>query len=93
VYGVKWILLVYGLASVVAFVAYGLDKRAAIRGRWRIPESTLHLMELVGGFPGSFIGQHLFRHKLAKIRYIVVFWLIVAAHACGWAAWWWLKRA
>ena len=51
---ISWILLIYAAASVVAFVAYGLDKRAAVRGRWRIPEATLHAMELFGGFPAPF---------------------------------------
>jgi len=89
--GVKWILLVYAAASVVAFAAYGLDKRAAVRGRWRIPESTLHAIELIGGFLGAFLGQHVFRHKRAKFRYMIGFWLIVLLHGCGWAAWWWLR--
>ena len=88
---ISWILLVYVAASVVAFVAYGLDKRAAVRGRWRIGETTLHLMELLGGFPGAFLGQHIFRHKRAKVRYMIVFWLIVLIHGGGWAAWWWFR--
>ncbi|MHC4081730.1 MAG: DUF1294 domain-containing protein [Planctomycetota bacterium] len=88
---ISWILLVYAVASLVALVAYGLDKRAAVRGQWRIPESTLHAMELAGGFPGAFLGQNLFRHKRAKVRYMIVFWLIVLAHGAAWAAWWWLR--
>jgi uncharacterized membrane protein YsdA (DUF1294 family) len=87
----QWILLVYAATSLVTLAAYGLDKRAAIRGRRRIPESTLHLLELIGGFPGGFAGQQLFRHKRAKVRYLVVFWAIVAIHAAAWAAWAWLR--
>ncbi len=30
---ISWILLVYASASLAAFVAYGMDKRAAARGR------------------------------------------------------------
>ncbi|MHC4769842.1 MAG: DUF1294 domain-containing protein [Planctomycetota bacterium] len=85
---ISWILLIYVAASVVAFVAYGLDKRAAVRGRWRITETTLHAIELVGGFPGAFLGQHVFRHKRSKVRYMIVFWLIVLVHGIGWVAWW-----
>ncbi|MHC4447402.1 MAG: DUF1294 domain-containing protein [Planctomycetota bacterium] len=87
----KWILLVYAVASVAAFAAYGLDKRAAVRNRWRIPESSLHLLELLGGFPGALVGQQVFRHKRAKARYMIVFWLIALAHVGGWVAWWWLR--
>ena len=82
------VLVLYLVASVVTFVAYGLDKLAARRGRRRIRESTLHVLELVGGFPGALVGQHLFRHKRRKTRYLVVFWGIVVLHAAGWVAWW-----
>ena len=35
--------------SLVAFIAYRIDKSAAVRGDWRIKESTLHMFELLGG--------------------------------------------
>jgi hypothetical protein len=40
--------------SLITFVAYALDKRAARLGRPRTPESTLHVPELLGGWPGAF---------------------------------------
>lgn len=42
----------YGLLSAVAFLMYRADKSAAQQGRWRTPESTLHAIDLVGGWPG-----------------------------------------
>ncbi len=80
-------LLIYVVASVVTFALFGLDKRAAVRGRRRVPEASLHMLELFGGVPGSLLGQHLFRHKRAKGRYQIVFWLIVLLHTAGWTAW------
>jgi uncharacterized membrane protein YsdA (DUF1294 family) len=68
------------LASVVAFVLTRLDKRRAETSGRRIPETTLHLAEFVGGWPGAFLAQRFFRHKTAKLSYQVVFWLIVALH-------------
>jgi len=88
---VALILIVYAVASVITFFAYGLDKRAARRGRWRTPEATLHLLELLGGFPGAMLAQRIFRHKRGKVSYLIVFWLIVAMHAAGWATWIWLR--
>ena len=82
-----YVLFIYAVASVAAFIAYGLDKRAATRGRWRVPEASLHLIELLGGFPGALLGQHAFRHKRRKARYMIIFWLIVALHAVGWLLW------
>lgn len=82
------VVLGYGLMSLVTFLAYVLDKRAARLGRPRTPENTLHLLELLGGWPGAFVAQRTVRHKNAKAAYQVVFWLIVALHAAAWVAVW-----
>jgi len=76
----------YALASVVAFLFYGLDKRAATRGGWRTSEARLHLFELLGGWPGALLAQRVFRHKTRKAEFQVVFYLAVAANlgALGW---------
>jgi uncharacterized membrane protein YsdA (DUF1294 family) len=49
-----------------------IDKRKAIKGKWRIPEKTLFLISILGGSIGSLIGMKLFRHK-TKHWYFVVF--------------------
>jgi uncharacterized membrane protein YsdA (DUF1294 family)/cold shock CspA family protein len=73
-----WIApVVYLLASVVTVVAYAFDKSAAMTGRWRTKESTLHLLALVGGWPGAWISQLLFRHKTVKSAFIAGFVLSV----------------
>lgn len=68
------------LLSLTTFVLYGWDKRRAIQGGERTPESTLHLLALFGGWPGALLAQPILRHKRAKRSFQVVFWLIVAAH-------------
>lgn len=75
---------VYGLMSLITFAVYGLDKRAARLGQSRTPEATLHVLELLGGWPGALLAQRLLRHKNVKVGYQVVFWLIVAVHVAGW---------
>lgn len=77
----------YAFASVVTFGTYLMDKRAAVRGRRRVRERTLHWMEFLGGWPGALAGQACFRHKRRKARYMAVFAAIVAAHVGIWAAW------
>ena len=82
---VAWLIAgTYGLVSVITFVIYCLDKRAARFGRPRTPEIALHVLEFLGGWPGALIAQRLIRHKNAKIWYQMVFWLIVATHVAGW---------
>jgi len=56
------------------------DKRKAQTGSWRTPESTLHLAELAGGWPASFLAQRRYRHKIVKPSYQFTFWCIVAVH-------------
>ncbi len=74
------LLSCYGLLSLVTFCCYGVDKSAAKRGKWRIRESTLHVLSLVGGWPGALLGQKVFRHKTKKCRFLVVFWLSVVVN-------------
>jgi uncharacterized membrane protein YsdA (DUF1294 family) len=84
----KWVLAGYVVMSALAFILYWIDKQRAVRGAWRVSEATLHAIELLGGWPGAWIAQRVFRHKWRKTRYLVVFWVIVAIHALAWA--WWL---
>ena len=67
----------YGVASLVTFIVYALDKSAAKRGRRRVRERTLHLLSLLGGWPGALAAQRVLRHKCSKGRFLVVFWLTV----------------
>ena len=66
--------------SLLAFVFYGFDKRRARKDGRRVPEKTLHLIAVSGGWPGALIGQRVFRHKTQKLSYRIVFWLCVMLH-------------
>lgn len=72
--------LVYGLMSLICFIAYYRDKQFAINGQQRTPEARLHLYELLGGWPGGLLAQRLIRHKNRKLGYQLTFWLIVLLH-------------
>jgi uncharacterized membrane protein YsdA (DUF1294 family) len=67
----------YAAASAIAFVVYAIDKSAAVHGRRRIRESTLHLLALVGGWPGALAAQRLLRHKSRKPAFQRVYWTTV----------------
>jgi uncharacterized membrane protein YsdA (DUF1294 family)/cold shock CspA family protein len=72
------ILGAYGVASILAFLAYKFDKSAAQRGHWRTKESSLLLLGLAGGWPGAFIAQRVLRHKSRKRSFQMAFWGTVA---------------
>lgn len=68
----------YGLVlSALTWWAYASDKRRAQEGEWRLPEARLHLLELLGGWPGAWLAQRRLRHKTSKPSYQILFWLIV----------------
>jgi uncharacterized membrane protein YsdA (DUF1294 family) len=71
------VLALYLGGSLVAFTVYALDKSAARNGRWRTRESTLHLLGLIGGWPGALIAQQLLRHKSQKRPFQLFFWSTV----------------
>ena len=66
--------------NLLTYWAYFIDKRRAELGEWRVPETSLHLLELAGGWPAARIAQRQLRHKCTKPGYQRVFWLIVAAY-------------
>lgn len=75
------ILLAYCvLMPAVTFLLYRHDKRRAQAGGWRTPEKTLHLFDLLGGWPGGYIAQRSLRHKTAKRSFQIIFWSIVVLH-------------
>ncbi len=80
------VLALYLGTSVIAFFAYAKDKSAARNDRWRTPENTLHILGLIGGWPGALVAQQLLRHKSKKRSFQIVFWIIVIAN-CGFLGW------
>jgi len=59
-------LIWLALLSVILFILYGFDKARARSGGWRIRESALHGMALLGGVIGGWAGRSVFRHKTQK---------------------------
>ena len=61
------ILLLYILSvNLGGFIAFFIDKKGAVRSKWRIPEVTLLTIALLGGAIGCYLGMKVFRHKTLK---------------------------
>jgi len=90
-----WVIAEMVVLSLVAFVAFGVDKRAAVRGKRRTPEKTLLVLSLLGGWPGVLIGRRVFRHKTRKQPFVALMWAAVAVHILGVAGvlWFFLPNA
>ena len=76
------LVCLYVIMSVVAFLMYAKDKNAAEWGRWRTSESTLHILALLGGWPGAALAQSFLRHKSKKVSFRVAYWVTVIANCC-----------
>ena len=54
---VYWYLCALAIVSLIAFVLYGVDKRRAKRGAWRIPERVLLGFSFFGGGIGGLLAM------------------------------------
>lgn len=75
-----WVAALYLAASILTYLAYAADKAAATAGRWRVSESTLLLLGLIGGWPGAIVAQQMLRHKTKKASFRSAFWGTVLAN-------------
>ena len=67
----KWFMYYLLIVNLVTWILYGIDKRKAIKGAWRIPEKTLILSAVIGGSVGALAGMMMFRHKTRKAKFVV----------------------
>ncbi|MBE8604261.1 DUF1294 domain-containing protein [Vibrio cyclitrophicus] len=79
----KALLAWYLVIGVVTFFVYAKDKRAAINGNWRVPEKTLHILSVAGGWLGALIAQDKLRHKTQKQPFRAIYWLTVSMNVAA----------
>lgn len=48
-----------------------VDKYKAKKNLWRIPESTLFAIALLGGSVGSLLGMYTIRHKTRHLKFTI----------------------
>lgn len=85
--------------NLLAFAAFGIDKAKAEAGKWRVQESTLLMLALLGGSPGAYAGRAAFRHKTRKqpfcrqLHTIAVLQVLGVGGVIGWVGGGWLTGA
>ncbi len=65
--------------NMITIIIYGIDKRNAVHGKWRIRVSTLLGLAAVGGSPGALLAMHLFHHKTRKKKFTIGIPLMLVA--------------
>lgn len=81
------LIIIYLLAiNLISYIYYGVDKKKAQRGLWRIPEKKLFFLAIIGGSVGSIAGMLHFRHKTKHktftvgIPYILILQICIVAY-------------
>ncbi|MFU0826338.1 MAG: DUF1294 domain-containing protein [Lachnoclostridium sp.] len=64
------IYLYFILMNIAGFTVMGIDKNRAIKKRWRIRESYLFFIAILGGSAGAVLGMYFFRHKTKHMRFV-----------------------
>lgn len=67
----KIVYIYFIIINFISFMIYGIDKYKATKNKYRIPELTLLLTTILGGFIGSAFSMILFKHKLSKKYFII----------------------
>ena len=76
-----WLIII----NIITFAVFGIDKKKAIDGKFRISELTLFVLSLLGGSLGGLIAMHAFHHKTRKwyfkfgIPLILIAWIALIA--------------
>ncbi len=64
------IIIYFIILNILGFALMGIDKRKAIKHLWRIPESVLFIVAIIGGSIGSILGMQVFRHKTRTWNFV-----------------------
>lgn len=76
----RWYLLAI---NIIAFLVYAIDKKKAVRKKYRIRESCLMGVAVIGGSVGAWMSMHLYRHKTQKPKFYIGVPLIFIVQAVG----------
>ena len=76
----KTLIVYLVIINIVTFLLFGIDKRRAIKNKWRISEAMLLISSLIGGVIGGLFGMSVFHHKTKKIKFRILMPLILILH-------------
>ncbi|UWP58773.1 DUF1294 domain-containing protein [Ruminococcus gauvreauii] len=68
------------MINLITLFAYGMDKRRARLGKWRVKERTLLLLAVIGGSAGALLGIYGFRHKTKHKKFTLLIPVLLACH-------------
>ena len=76
----KALVIYYIIINIILFILMGIDKLRAKKNKWRVPESSLFIISIMGGSIGGFCGMYLFHHKTKKWSFKIIYALSLVIH-------------
>lgn len=80
-------LLYIVVINIIGLLLMKWDKYLARKQKWRIPESRIWLIALVGGAFGTTMGMYMFRHKTKHMKFILFLPILVILQVIGLIYW------
>lgn len=68
---IQAILIYWAAVSAGSVLVTALDKAAAKRRAWRVPERTLLILAALGGAPAMLLTMLLIRHKTRHLKFMI----------------------
>lgn len=68
---IKLFLIYIIFINLIGLSFMYIDKRKAIKNKWRVRENTLMFISLIGGSLGVLLGMHNFRHKTKHKKFTI----------------------
>ena len=79
----KYILIYLGVISLISVIVCVTDKLRAKKGKWRVKESTLFLISVLGGSLAMYVTMLTIRHKTLHKRFMIGVPLIIIMQAAA----------
>lgn len=67
--------------NIVGLIMMAIDKNKARRQKFRISETMLFFIAMIGGSFGIYLGMYQFRHKTKKVKFYLGIPIIIIVQA------------
>lgn len=86
-----WVLGWYVAMTIATFAMYAHDKNSAQTNSWRVQESSLHKLALLGGWVGAGVAHKTLRHKSQKPEFRQLYYLTILGNLVLLGVLWYFK--
>jgi len=75
-----YFISIWCIMSLFTFTLYAIDKKKAMKQRYRVKEKTLFIFSLLLGALGALLAMQVFRHKTKHWYFYVINWIALLVH-------------